>query len=140
MTRTTGQEDYDRLRPLSYPQTDVFLICFSVVSPPSFENARNKWNPEITHHCPTTPKLLVGTKIDLRDDSDTLARLTDKKMQPISADQGERLAKELGCVKYLECSALTQTGLKNVFDEAIRVVLNPPTIGKEKKKGKCSLF
>ncbi len=84
--------------------------------------------------------MLVGTKIDLRDDSDTLARLADKKMQPISADQGERLAKELGCVKYLECSALTQTGLKNVFDEAIRVVLNPPTIGKEKKKGKCSLF
>ena len=63
---TAGQEDYDRLRPLSYPQTDVFLICFSVVSPPSYENARNKWNPEIMHHCPTTPKLLVGTKTDLR--------------------------------------------------------------------------
>lgn len=39
---TAGQEDYDRLRPLSYPQTDVFLICFSVVSPPSFENVRTK--------------------------------------------------------------------------------------------------
>jgi small GTP-binding protein len=39
---TAGQEDYDRLRPLSYPQTDVFLICFSLVSPPSYENVRTK--------------------------------------------------------------------------------------------------
>lgn len=37
-----GQEDYDRLRPLSYPQTDVFLVCFSVVSPSSFENVKEK--------------------------------------------------------------------------------------------------
>jgi Ras-related C3 botulinum toxin substrate 1 len=138
---TAGQEDYDRLRPLSYPQTDVFLICFSVVSPPSFENAKNKWNPEIMHHCPKAPKLLVGTKIDLREDSETLARLADKRMQPISKDQGDKLAKEIGALKYLECSALTQNGLKNVFDEAIRVVLNPPTVmAKKEKKGKCSLF
>lgn len=39
---TAGQEDYDRLRPLSYPQTDVFLICFSIVAPASFENVKNK--------------------------------------------------------------------------------------------------
>lgn len=136
----------DRLRPLSYPQTDIFLICFSVVSPPSFENARAKWNPEITHHCPSIPKLLVGTKVDLREDSDTLARLQDKRMAPISKEQAENLSKELACVKYLECSALTQAGLKNVFDEAIRTVLNPPQLNTKKKggsggkKGKCSLF
>merc|ERR1719187_2647882 len=62
---TAGQEDYDRLRPLSYPQTDVFLVCLSVVSPSSFENVREKWVPEITHHCPKTPFLIVGTQIDL---------------------------------------------------------------------------
>ena len=39
---TAGQEDYDRLRPLSYPQTDVFLVCFSVVSPSSYENVKEK--------------------------------------------------------------------------------------------------
>ena len=57
---TAGQEDYDRLRPLSYPQTDVFLICFSVVSPSSFENVTSKWYPEIKHHCPDAPILVVG--------------------------------------------------------------------------------
>ena len=49
---TAGQEDYDRLRPLSYPQTDVFLVCFSVTSPASFENVKEKWFPEVHHHCP----------------------------------------------------------------------------------------
>ncbi|KAH8009702.1 hypothetical protein HPB51_019013 [Rhipicephalus microplus] len=61
---TAGQEDYDRLRPLSYPQTDVFLICFSVVSPSSFENVTSKWFPEIKHHCPDAPIILVASKED----------------------------------------------------------------------------
>ena len=48
---TAGQEDYDRLRPLSYPQTDVFLICFSLVSPPSYENVRTKVRALVTAVC-----------------------------------------------------------------------------------------
>jgi cell division control protein 42 len=63
-----GQEDYDRLRPLSYPQTDVFLVCFSVTSPASFENVKEKWFPEVRHHCPGVPCLIVGTQVDLRED------------------------------------------------------------------------
>ena len=63
---TAGQEDYDRLRPLSYPQTDVFILCFCVVSPSTFANVTSKWLPELRHHCPDTPIILVGTKIDLR--------------------------------------------------------------------------
>ena len=49
---TAGQEDYDRLRPLSYPQTDVFLVCFSVTSPASFENVKEKWFPEVRSPLP----------------------------------------------------------------------------------------
>ena len=64
---TAGQEDYDRLRPLSYPQTDVFLICFSVVSPSSFENVTSKWCPEIKHHCPDAPILLIGNRLRNRE-------------------------------------------------------------------------
>lgn len=117
---TAGQEDYDRLRPLSYPQTDVFLVCFSVTSPPSFENVREKWFPEVHHHCPGVPCLIVGTQTDLRDDPQVKDKLAKQKMQPVRKEDGEKMAKELGAVKYVECSALTQFKLKDVFDEVSR--------------------
>ena len=98
---TAGQEDYDRLRPLSYPQTDVFLVCFSIVSPTSYENANVKWYPEISHHCPKTPVILVGTKHDLRDDKEVVAKLKEKKMSPVSFAQGVAMSKEINAIKYL---------------------------------------
>ncbi|RSH87155.1 Rho GTPase protein rac1 [Saitozyma podzolica] len=135
---TAGQEDYDRLRPLSYPQTDVFLVCFSVVSPPSFENVRTKWLPEINHHAPGVPVILVGTKLDLREDPVTLQRLRERRFSPVTYSMGMQCAREIGAVKYLEASSKTQKGLKNVFDEAIRAVLAPPDrgVGQAKKKKK----
>jgi len=135
---TAGQEDYDRLRPLSYPQTDVFLVCFSIISPSSFENVSAKWYPEISHHCPNTPQILVGTKLDLREDAETGQRLREKNMQPISYEQGMQKAKEINARKFMECSALTQKGLKAVFDEAIRVVLQPQSKMK-KNQNRCSI-
>jgi small GTP-binding protein len=144
---TAGQEDYDRLRPLSYPNTDVFLLCYSIANPASFENVRNKWNAEVTRYCPGVPKVLVGTKVDLRTDPEALALLADKKQSPITLEQGQKLAQEIGASRFIECSALTQHNLKQLFDEAIRLVIYPdPTKngkGKDKnnnKKGKCTLF
>ncbi|XP_072015525.1 ras-related C3 botulinum toxin substrate 1-like [Amphiura filiformis] len=136
---TAGQEDYDRLRPLSYPQTDVFLICFSIVSPVSFENVRAKWAPEVRHHCPMAPIILVGTKLDLRDDPDTNERLRERNLYPIRYQMGLQMLKDIGAVKYLECSALTQKGLKMIFEEAIRVVLYPPKMPKRKRRP-CSVL
>jgi cell division control protein 42 len=96
---TAGQEEYDRLRPIAYPGTDVFLICFSVVSPASFENVKDKWVPELMNHS-NAPKLLVGTQCDLRE--------TKYDWKSVTFDQGVKLAKELKLTKYVECSALTQ--------------------------------
>lgn len=117
---TAGQEDYDGLRPLSYPNTDVFLMCFSIVSPSSFENVRNKWYQDLQSNSPDVPFLLVGTKLDLREDPEQLHKMRAKRLRPVTYEDGERLAAELGAFKYVECSALTQKGLKTVFDEAIR--------------------
>lgn len=117
---TAGQEDYDRLRPLSYPQTDVFLVCFSVTSPASFENVKEKWFPEVHHHCPGVPCLIVGTQVDLRNDEQVREKLAKQKMSPVSKADGETMARQLGAVKYVECSALTQYKLKDVFDEVRR--------------------
>jgi len=111
---TAGQEDYDRLRPMSYPQTHIFLVCYSVDSKSSLANVKAKWFPEIRHYCPNTPIILVATKTDLRGD--------EKKM--ISANEGKQIADEMGAVGYLECSA-TGDGIQGVFDQAIRAVLAP---------------
>merc|ERR1711884_142879 len=92
---TAGQEDYDRLRPLSYPQTDVFLVCYSVVSNPSFKNVKLKWIPEINHHAPGVPIILVGTKSDLRNDSETQAQLRAKNMGPVSSNEIEQMVNEV---------------------------------------------
>lgn len=136
---TAGQEDYDRLRPLSYPGTDVFLLCFSVISPTSFHNIKSKWWPEVSHHCPNAKMLLVGTKMDLRDDRETVEGLKRKGQAPVTATEGMNLAREVGAVSYMECSALTQTGLKAVFDEAIKAVVVKKQPQPRKKKS-CLLL
>ncbi|XP_042262028.1 rho-related GTP-binding protein RhoA-C-like [Thunnus maccoyii] len=80
---TAGQEDYDRLRPLSYPDTDVILMCFSIDSPDSLENIPEKWTPEVKHFCPNVPIILVGNKKDLRNDEHTRRELAKMKQEPV---------------------------------------------------------
>ncbi|PWA24392.1 hypothetical protein CCH79_00011866 [Gambusia affinis] len=158
---TAGQEEYDRLRTLSYPQTNVFIICFSISSPASYENVKHKWHPEVratahdvvqknpgghwvevlkmltpsrtvSHHCPNVPILLVGTKSDLRNDADIQRKLKEQNQVPITHQQGLSLAKQVQAVRYMECSALNQDGIKEVFAEAVRSYLNPqPNVSKK---------
>ena len=89
--------------------------------------------------------MLVGTKIDLRDDKDTLESLKGEKLP--TPEMGESMAKEIGAIAYMECSALTQEGLKKVFESAIRSVIGSGAEGaatarpaKKKKDNKCMLL
>ncbi|PAA68334.1 hypothetical protein BOX15_Mlig022592g1 [Macrostomum lignano] len=126
---TAGQEAYDRLRPLSYPYTSVFLVCFSLVNSTSLDNVIDKWNPEVRHHAPQAPVILVGTKLDLRDSGDSMGKEVTRK-------RAKLVAKEIKAVTYLECSALTRVGLKDVFDEAVRVAIG----GSGKAKNECDVL
>ncbi|KAL7041788.1 hypothetical protein ACKWTF_000891 [Chironomus riparius] len=138
---TAGQIDYDRLRPLSYVNPDIFLICFSLISHSSFDSVKNKWIQEVRHYCPSAPIILVGLKSELRNDKAFIDNLRENNQQPISYPQGEKLAESIKAIKYMECSALTQEGVKELFEEAIRIVLNPPKLIKLKSnKSKCTLL
>uniref|UniRef100_A0A915PM46 Uncharacterized protein n=1 Tax=Setaria digitata TaxID=48799 RepID=A0A915PM46_9BILA len=151
---TAGQEDYDRLRPLSYPDTDVILMCFSIDSPDSLENIPEKWTPEVRHFCPNVPIILVGNKKDLRSDTQTVRELQKMKQEPVKYEQGKAMADQIGAASYIECSAKTKdvvllakfhfsllcfidfVGVREVFEMATRAAL----AAKKKKKHRCSML
>ncbi|XP_052726593.1 rac-like GTP-binding protein RAC2 isoform X1 [Vigna angularis] len=136
---TAGQEDYNRLRPLSYRGADVFLLAFSLLSRASYENISKKWIPELRHYAPTVPIVLVGTKLDLREDRQYL--IDHPGATPITTvQQGEELKKAIGAAVYIECSSKTQQNVKAVFDAAIKVVLQPPKPKKKRKKNRSCVF
>jgi len=159
---TAGQEDYDRLRPLSYTKADILLICFSVDSATSLANVKTKWVPEAQQYAPNAPYIIVGTKVDLRAkaaesyggaqggygagaqsygnqgyggygyDQGYGNQYYDQSAQFVDKAQGQALAQQVGAVAYLECSALTQEGLKQVFDVAVRTAM-----GRQQPNGGC---
>lgn len=133
---TAGQEDYDRLRPLSYPDTDVILMCFSVDSMDSLENIKEKWYQEVQHFCPNVPIILVGNKKDLRNDEQILHDLVKSRMEMVRPEDGRKVCEQIRAHAYLECSAKTKEGIREVFEEATRAAL----FTKRKKKTGCELI
>ena len=133
---TAGQEDYDRLRPLSYPDTDVILMCFSIDSPDSLENIPEKWTPEVKHFCPNVPIILVGNKKDLRNDPNTIRELQKMKQEPVKFEDGRAMKERISAYDYLECSAKTKEGVREVFETATKAALQM----KKKKKAKCLIL
>lgn len=123
---TAGQEDYARLRSLSYPETDVFVLCFCVVDSVSSSNLVDKWYPECSSYVPDAKFLVAGTKVDLRESD-------DHKDSAFTNADGLELSEKLNAIAYRECSALTGDGVKAVVEDAIRVGLG--TIKKDAKKG-----
>ena len=113
----SGVDTYKKLRPMAYPETDVFIVCFNLARRESLENVKHEWVPEIRHHKPTTPIILVGTKSDLRQDPNIKAK------NKVSHSEGKKLAKSIGAKAYVECSARTLENVKDAFDEAIYAAL-----------------
>ncbi|KAL7721333.1 Rho-related protein racG [Entamoeba marina] len=139
-------DGYERLRPLSYPSTDVFLLCYSIDSPSSFNNIEEKWKPEIEYYCPDASIILVGLKMETRTDYDVehdifnIKQLKDNGKSFITTKQGESMAKRIGAYKFCECSALTLFNVKTVFEEAVRSVISKPINKQTSKKKKKKWF
>jgi len=134
---TAGQEDYDRLRVICYPNTDVFLVCYSIDQTTSLDNVEQKWVPELKHHAPDAQILLVGLKSDLRSDSKVIADMKAKEQKFVTKEQVSLIAKNVGAAQELECSALKMEGIDGVFNAAISVAKSSQGDG---KKPCCTLL
>ncbi|KAM4828477.1 transforming protein RhoA-like isoform 1-T1 [Thomomys bottae] len=124
---TAGQEDYDLLRPLSYPVTDFILMCFTIDSPDSLGNIPEKWTPEVKHFCPNMPIILVGNKKNLQNDEHTRRELAKMKQEPVKPEEGRDVANRIGTFEYME-------GVREVFEMATRAALQAR---RGKKKSGC---
>jgi Ras family protein A len=120
---TAGEEDFDRLRPLSYSDTNVVLICFCVNHPASALNVIDKWIPEIRHFCGQCPVILVACKIDLRTDSHTIEKLKKQGEKPVTTEVGKQIATQIKADAYMESSAKTREGVEEIFIHAARLSL-----------------
>ncbi|KAI4458307.1 rho family gtpase [Holotrichia oblita] len=118
---TAGQEEYDRLRPLAYPDTDVFVVCFAVNNRESFRSVEKKWVPEVRHHKPYSKVILVCTKIDLREDDNP---------NHLTTLEGKQMQKKMKADRFVECSSKLMQNVNKVFAEAIAAYIFSP----QKKK------
>ncbi|XP_010744408.3 rho-related GTP-binding protein RhoF [Larimichthys crocea] len=138
---TAGQDDYDRLRPLSYQEANLVLVCFDVTNPTSFENVLIKWFPEVRHFCRDVPVILIGCKTDLRKDKECARKLKAVNLAPITYTQGEETRQQMKAELYLECSAKYQENVDDIFKEATKTTL--AFIKKQKnykRKKKCVIL
>jgi Ras family protein A len=133
---TAGQEDYDRLRPLSYPDSDVVLIGYSIVEPDTLENVMEKWVPEVRHFCPGVPYVLVGLKLDAMTVPSFVADLKAKGQRVVSLEDGEATAQKIGAYAHVRCSGKMKIGVPEVFETCMRA----SNTRKGRKKKGCSLL
>lgn len=144
---TAGQEEFDRLRSLSYDDTHAIMLCFSVDSKDSLENVESKWTSEIAENCQGVKIVLVALKCDLREQdneedgevSEAASGAQQEKKPMISYNQGLEVARRIGALRYLECSAMRNRGVNEAFTEAARVALSVKLAG-EKSNSKCSVM
>ncbi|GAA5819954.1 hypothetical protein JCM3770_006094 [Rhodotorula araucariae] len=119
---TAGQEEYERLRPLSYSKSHVILIAFALDTPDSLENVSVKWIDEVRELCgPSIPVLLIGLKMDLRDQA--MQQGAGETGRFVTTEQGRQMATQIGARSYHECSALLNSGVDETFEAATRAAM-----------------
>ncbi|KAK8793052.1 hypothetical protein WA538_002563 [Blastocystis sp. DL] len=135
---TAGQEEYEQLRPLSYSDADIFIICYSIVDRTTFENVY-KWHRELQTYWKDksrpVPVMVVGNKTDLITDPMTIRRLARKREKIVTLKESQAVADDIEAVATIQCSAKTQDNLKKVFDIAINSVLEY----RFSKRGGCTI-
>lgn len=131
----SGVEDYDRLRPLSDPDSHVVLICFNSGNPDSMDNVYEKWLPEISNFCAQLAVVLVGYRSERRHDPRTIEDFHKMNKHPLThEEEGEEMRDALGALTYLEYSARTGEGVREVFQVATRAALHAPSGNKSKRR------
>lgn len=114
---TAGQEDYNRLRLLSYPRTDVFLVCYNITDPTTLNNVENRWVKELQVKCPDTPKILVGLKCDLREDS------YGQNYTYVEESEVDRIKEACSFEYAVETSALKQINVDSTFLKCVEIAM-----------------
>lgn len=147
---TSGLAEHDLLRPLTYVNLDVMIICYSVDAPSSLSNVSQKWAQDAQQFCQNVPVVLVGNKKDIRDQLQNINVGKLKKSLPgnlvagvpepimLSREQGVATAKEIGAVAFFECSAKKKENVDKVFFTAISATM--PTGRRNKKCFGCCCF
>ncbi|GAA5843064.1 hypothetical protein JCM5353_004972 [Sporobolomyces roseus] len=129
---TAGQEDFARLRSLSYSDTHLIMLAYAVDQPTSLENVESKWIDEIHEHCPGVKVCLVALKCDLREDPLARERVRKYGDEMVEYEQGLMVAKRIRASRYLECSAKHDRGVREAFEEAARVAVTAQRRGETK--------
>lgn len=132
-------DKYKQIRSLAYTETDVFMICYSVADPESFEKVETYWMADIKKEYPDTPIVLVGLQIDKRNDKILIENLSNIGKKMITSEDGIQMAIKIGAYGYLEVSSLEKIGLKEVFDKVIESCLKTNQIPKKSKENNCIL-
>lgn len=121
---TAGQEDFDNLRLVNYPNAECFLVCYSIIDAKSLENIKEKWVPEIEKHRPGVPIVLVATHLDKRGTNE----------EKLSFEDGQVVQEEIGAVAFYECSGLDGKNIKDMVFKVCQIVMaRPPVVTSDEK-------
>ncbi|RHZ69455.1 hypothetical protein Glove_283g36 [Diversispora epigaea] len=137
---TAGQEEFDRLRSLSYAETHVIMLCFAVDNRDSLENIESKWMEEIHENCPGVKLVLVALKCDLREDIQVMRSMQRYGERPVSYEEGIEVARNIRASKYLECSSKHNRGVREAFEQSALVSIHAKRKGLPGESSRCILL